>query len=140
MTDRYRYRVYIPNIGYVYPYDERERALNVDIDNLHCDEVFASYEEIISDTNDNIKYLIQEGKIVEQCTGLRDKQGYLIYEGDIVYCFNHRNEYAVEWDQWYCCFNLVRKIQGGKEIKPLTAYLELLIRGNVNDQKRKIND
>ena len=51
MTDRYRYRVYIPNIGYVYPYDERERALNVDIDNLHCDEVFASYEEIISDTN-----------------------------------------------------------------------------------------
>lgn len=136
MKDRYRYRIYIPNVGYIYPYDERDRALNVDVDTLKCNELYLSYEELISDTNENIKNLMKQGKVVEQCTGVRAKTGHLIYEGDIIYSFRYRNEYAVEWDDEWCCFNLVRKIDGGKEIKPLTVNLELLIRGNINDQKR----
>jgi len=40
--------------------------------------------------------------IIEQCTGMRDEHGKLIYEGDILRCYGPDGELAVRvgWDDW----------------------------------------
>lgn len=85
--------------------------------------------------------------IVMQCTGLKDKNGKLIFEGDIfkeVY-ENDEGTYSVfhtfvKWDSKECCFFLAEKGQDEIEIYGFyDSVTELEIIGNIYENPELLN-
>ena len=94
MSDRLMYRVYdkqeklyINNIGI---WRNCWMAYDLDLPENYYD-TFEETPNIVSGFDDSICVEITDRFVIEQCTGLKDKNGVLIFEGDKIQTFDSKN-------------------------------------------------
>jgi uncharacterized phage protein (TIGR01671 family) len=76
-----------------------------------------------------------------QFTGLLDKNGKEIYEGDIVICING-HEGVVEWEKSDCCFNVTGYYNASNDY-PSMAFMEgqpFEVIGNIYENPELLED
>jgi uncharacterized phage protein (TIGR01671 family) len=118
MNDRFRFRIWNPDLQ---SYDDN-RDYNVAI------LVNQDFGLVLQPYRDNI---------IEMCTGLKDKNGNLIYEGDVVLFNDDDYPWQIKWNEvfvrWVLYSPLCSNEDGEEELTNTDAeYLEII--GNIHEQ------
>ena len=129
MNDRFRFRVF-----------DKERNDYVDDSEveliLHNDGVL-----LFGNWHEDIKVVEQDKYIVEQCTGVRDKNGKLVYEGDIIHEVDKESDIddvsQIVWSQYTCHFMKLDLPETGLDRHCIlceddSPYIEII--GNIHEQ------
>ena len=102
MEDRYLYKAKRKDngkwvVGYYAVIGERKVIIEKCVENYYCPDTCESrHGNQIHEVN---------SKTICQCTGLKDKNGKLIWENDIVVCRDFTEEkYVIAWKQDEACF------------------------------------
>ena len=107
---------------------------------------YASDEDICFDTGgscDNVYDLVvvdDQFYIYEQCTGLKDKNGKLIYEGDIVKSAYTEKTYIVGREKHYACWSYRYKNVGTTLSEGDIVNYELEVIGNIHENPELLED
>lgn len=119
-----------------------ERVMRYDIENGYYDPDWTDAQGAHLDFNDIINN--DEIFVIMQCTGLADKTGKLIYEGDIVTCNDNPLKGVIEWHyrelHFQCGWN--NKLGAG-DIYYLVRDCELEVIGNIYENPellKKVKD
>ncbi len=123
MNDRFKFRVWNKQ-------DERYAYSNNSDDILYIETDGELAYGVYNNDYEDMDYIPESEVIVEQCTGLKDKNGKLIYEGDIV--TDGTDIFEVIWDYNAWC------IQTNKFQHFLTEGFEVI--GNIHENKELLND
>lgn len=77
---------------------------------------------------------------LEQCTGLKDKNGKLIYEGDILKSIYTEKTYIVDREKHYACWSYRYKNVGTTLSEGDIANYELEIVGNIHENPELLEE
>lgn len=97
-----------------------------------CDNSFFLLNQADFDFNEKVKIM--------QCTGMQDRNGKLIYEGDIIEIMHSMGKKAVVyWDNEKCCFKLKGKgIAYNALITIRNDYFEII--GNIYENQELLKE
>lgn len=134
MNDRFKFRVYI----------KYAKMICYDVNSFYIDRI---KNKITIHFDDHTKTFKFDDVVLEQCTGIKDKNGELIYENDIIDTPNGIYRVAVDdFGLWTAIYkgNPLKDVVEWSDIVKNYAFnkenVEIVILGNIHQDKELLDE